>query len=36
MLGQAENPKVEINLEQKMLPALEPGRLYLLPSFYAP
>ena len=28
--------KVEINVTQKLLPALEPGRAYWLPGFYAP
>ena len=27
--------KVEVNLTQKLLPALEPGRAYWLPGFYA-
>lgn len=27
--------KVEVNLTQKLMPQLEPGRIYLLPSFYA-
>jgi protease IV len=35
MLGQSEQSKVEINLAQKVLPQLESGRLYMLPSFYA-
>lgn len=35
-LGSEESSgKVEINLTQKLLPQLEPGRAYLLPSFYA-
>ncbi|XHR28785.1 MAG: signal peptide peptidase SppA [Chthoniobacteraceae bacterium] len=29
------NGKVELNLTQKLLPALEPGRAYWLPGFYA-
>ncbi|MGC3991303.1 MAG: signal peptide peptidase SppA [Chthoniobacteraceae bacterium] len=36
LLGQSENSKIEVNLEQKLMPSLEPGRLYMLPSFYAP
>jgi len=35
MLGQSEQSKIEINLTQKLLPPLESGRLYMLPSFYA-
>ena len=35
MLGQSEQSKIEINLAQKVLPPLESGRLYMLPSFYA-
>lgn len=27
--------KVEVNLTQKMMPPLEPGRMYMLPDFYA-
>ena len=34
MLGQSEQSKIEINLAQKLLPPLESGRLYMLPSFY--
>jgi len=34
MLGQSEKTNVEINLTQKLLPPLESGRLYMLPSFY--
>ena len=33
--NQASQAKVEINLTQKVLPPLEPGKLYMLPSFYA-
>jgi protease-4 len=36
MLGESRAGKVEINLSDKVLPRLEPGRLYLLPSFYLP
>ncbi|MGB8354254.1 MAG: signal peptide peptidase SppA [Chthoniobacteraceae bacterium] len=35
MLGQSEQSKIEINLAQKVLPPLESGRFYMLPSFYA-
>ena len=36
-LGSEESSgKVEVNLTQKLLPALEPGRAYWLPGFYAP
>ncbi len=35
LLGQSESAKVEVKLPGGMLP-LESGRLYLLPSFYAP
>jgi protease-4 len=35
-LGRSEGSKVEINLGQQILPRLESGRLYLLPSFYLP
>ncbi len=38
MLGesnQSSQSKIEVNLTQKMLPPLEPGKLYLLPGFYA-
>ena len=36
-LGSEESSgKVEINVTQKLLPALEPGRAYWLPGFYAP
>jgi protease-4 len=36
MLGQSDSQsKVEINLVQKLMPPLEPGRLYMLPAFYA-
>jgi len=36
MLGKADNAKIEVSLEQQLMPALEPGRLYMLPSYYAP
>lgn len=32
--SEGESGKVEINLTQKLLPALEPGRAYWLPGFY--
>ena len=36
-LGSEESSgKVEINLTQKLIPVLEPGRAYWLPGFYAP
>jgi protease IV len=35
LVGQAEPPKVEV-LPKQFVPKLEPGRLYMLPSFYAP
>ncbi len=36
-LGSEESSgKVEINVTQKLLPTLEPGRAYWLPGFYAP
>lgn len=39
LLGQGEsnrNAKVEVKLSEALLPKLEAGRLYFLPSFYAP
>ena len=33
--GQSGQSKIEVNLTQKLLPPLEPGKLYLLPDFYA-
>lgn len=35
MLGQSDQSKIEISLAQKVLPPLESGKLYMLPSFYA-
>jgi protease IV len=35
-LGQSEKTKVEVNVAQALMPKLEAGRLYFLPSFYAP
>lgn len=34
LLGKAEPPKIELKLPQELTPRLQPGRLYLLPSFY--
>jgi protease-4 len=36
MLGQSEKTNVEVNLTRSLLPHLEAGRLYFLPSYYAP
>ena len=36
MLGSSEKTKIELNLADGLAPKLESGRLYLLPSFYAP
>jgi len=36
LFGQSESAKVEISLADPVLPKLESGKLYLLPSFYAP
>lgn len=36
ILGQSEKAAVEVNITQSLLPKLEAGRLYFLPSFYAP
>ncbi len=36
LFGGSENTKVEVNLTGQILPKLESGRIYLLPSFYAP
>ena len=36
MLGHSQSSKIEVNLAEGMTPKLESGRLYLLPSFYAP
>ena len=35
-LGQARQPKVEITLPKQLMPQLETGRAYFLPSYYAP
>ncbi len=34
--GQSEKTNVEINVTKALLPKLEAGRMYFLPSFYAP
>ena len=36
ILGQSEKSRVEVHVTQSLLPKLEAGRLYFLPSFYAP
>jgi protease-4 len=36
LLGQSEKAKIEIDLAKSLAPKLETGRLYFLPSFYAP
>jgi protease-4 len=36
LLGQSEATKVEVNVAEALRPRLEMGRLYYLPSFYAP
>jgi len=36
LLGQSEKTKVEVNVAKALGPKLEAGRLYFLPSFYAP
>ena len=33
--SQSGKSKIEVNLTQKLLPPLEPGKLYMLPDFYA-
>jgi protease-4 len=35
-LGSANNSKIELTLPKQLLPQLETGRAYFLPSFYAP
>ncbi len=35
-LGQSEKSSVEVNITKALLPKLEAGRLYFLPSYYAP
>jgi protease-4 len=36
LFGKSDHAKVEIALPGQLFPKLESGRLYLLPSFYAP
>jgi protease-4 len=36
LLGQSEKTKIEVKVAESLLPKLETGRLYYLPSFYAP
>jgi hypothetical protein len=36
LLGQSEKTSVEVNVAKAIAPKLETGRLYFLPSFYAP
>jgi len=36
LLGQSEKTSVEVNVARALVPKLEAGRLYFLPSFYAP
>jgi len=36
LLGQEQKSQVEVNLVKSLTPKLEAGRLYFLPSFYAP
>jgi protease-4 len=33
--SQSSRANIEVNLTQKLLPPLEPGKLYLLPDYYA-
>jgi protease-4 len=33
--SQSSQSKIEVSLTQKLLPPLEPGKLYMLPGFYA-
>jgi hypothetical protein len=35
-LSSANNSKIELTLPPQMMPRLETGRAYFLPSFYAP
>ncbi len=35
LLGQSEKAKIEVNVTAALMPKLEAGRLYYLPSFYA-
>ena len=34
-LGQREKSRIEVNVVKSLVPKLEAGRLYFLPSFYA-
>ena len=36
LLGQSEKAKIEVKVAESLTPKLEMGRLYYLPSFYAP
>jgi protease-4 len=36
LLGQSEQAEIEVKVAEAIAPRLEPGRLYYLPSFYAP
>ena len=36
VLGQSQKASVEVNVMKSLIPKLEAGRLYFLPSFYAP
>ena len=36
LLGQSEKSRVELNIGKALVPKIEAGRLYFLPSFYAP
>ena len=36
LLGQSDKAKIEVNVAKSLTPPLEVGRLYFLPSFYAP
>ncbi|HKP93704.1 MAG TPA: signal peptide peptidase SppA, partial [Chthoniobacterales bacterium] len=35
-LGRSSDPKIELTLPKQLMPQLETGRAYFLPSFYAP
>ncbi|MEO8205768.1 MAG: signal peptide peptidase SppA [Chthoniobacterales bacterium] len=36
LFGKSQTPKLEVDVLKGMAPRLEPGRVYLLPAFYAP
>ncbi|MEP6955263.1 MAG: signal peptide peptidase SppA, partial [Chthoniobacterales bacterium] len=36
ILGQSGTSKIEVTLPKQLLPQLESGRAYFLPSYYAP